>query len=151
MALVLATALTLADWPFELVEAVASVGHEAGALSLWQDEDAWLHAQSCVIWTAVNRLRSDSFPDDETVADEYFAADTPTDAQLELALQIIGMDAKDDPTNGALFAMSATDLRWLQWPEGDVVLRAADGVHELHFYGAWLGLPDCWGHCDEEL
>ena len=165
-ALVLATALTLQDgfpptllhWPQELVEAVASVGYEAGPLSLWQDEDAWLHAQGCVIWTAVNRLRSDSFPDDETVADEYYAAWNadgefipPTDQQLELALQVLGMDAADDPTKGALFAMSAMDVRWLQWPDGDGVLRAADGVHAIHFYGRWLGLPDCWGHCGEEL
>jgi len=165
-ALVLATALTLQDgfpptllhWPQELVEAVASVGHEAGPLSLWQDEDAWLHAQACVMWTAVNRLRSDDFPDDETVADEYYAAWNadgefipPTDQQLELALQVLGMDAADDPTKGALFAMSYQDVENLRWRFEDASHAVIGDERGIYFYVNWMGLPDCWGHCAEEL
>jgi len=149
MTLVLATTLALAGWPWELVEAVASVGHEAGPLSLWQDEDAWLHAQGCVMWTAVNRLRSDGFPDDETVADEYYAAwdadgefIPPTDQQLELALQVLGMDAADDPTKGSVFSMSQQDVAWLGWPEADYSVHGVTEQVALHFFYGWYGTPE---------
>jgi hypothetical protein len=133
--------VVMCRYEFDVVEAVASVGHEVGPRSLWPTEEEWRHAQGAVMWTARNRLEAPGFAKDASVADEYYAAAEPDDEMIALALQILEADpVGDDPTGGCFFAMSKQDIEWMGWPKAKYSLQSADADHSLHFYSKWHGV-----------
>lgn len=96
-------------------------------------------AERWVMWTARNRVASESFPDDLwTVVEQGFYGHRrglePTAEMLALATEVLAAPSEDDPTGGCLFVMSGDDMATHGWSASGAVWMVEGGQWRLYFF-----------------
>lgn len=91
-----------------------------------------------VMWVARNRVKDDRFPDDYAAVSVAFfgCKDKAKPSTTALALGFLTKCQGDDPTGGAVYVFSLTDVRRLRLPPADVMIPAEpmNRLWQLHFY-----------------
>lgn len=96
-------------------------------------------AERWVMWTAMNRMASDAFPDDlRTVVEQGFYGHRrglePTAEMLALAVEVLAALPEDDPTGGCLYVMSGDDMAARGWSSKGAVWMVEGGRWRLYFF-----------------
>lgn len=92
-----------------------------------------------IMWTAMNRMTLDAFPDDLwTVIEQGFYGHRlglePSTEMLMLAWEVLNASPEDDPTDGCLYVMSGDDMRFHGWDPTPAVRVMRGGRWELYFF-----------------
>jgi len=92
-----------------------------------------------VMHVARNRVRDARFPDDYEAVSKAFYGRTRGEAKpdvVELALGFLTKAQGEDPTNGAIYAFSLADVRWLGLSPADIMVpdEPMAGWWQLHLY-----------------